>query len=143
MPNPTPDSRDKEAARRIKYKINCKLVNHPVIDEAEQDFITALSSARREGEAAAAALREVLQILADPKRGCVPGSVINQVLSSATAGANYLKRLEDAERKAWAFDWLANPQFRTDIQNPSRGFLTSTDKESLLEAIEAAAKEPK
>lgn len=235
MPNSTPDSRDRETARRIidhpyynpKYwecpsAENEALANR-IADylstarneiEAERPIYFSLEqmkehnerirdNARREGEAEAAVLREELANIAELSTARTSSGargkdvrIANAALSSTTAGAEFLKRLqaleseheailsllpddatckhpetgeslldnlrdalkrlEDAERKSRAF---------TRIEELATGDISSivsiykslsidgmvavehaggvTRSKTLLEAIEAAAKEPK
>lgn len=205
MPNPTPEERDRETARRIAHQ-NAKDYDHSLdtisVNLLAEDIEAALSTARRDGEAEAHAslltsAKELLVLLRD-KWACLDADAMTLYLASILAGIaeewnknppengfthasdfpcigrmqieirkidgksaaeslrDTAKRLEAADLKARAFDWLeANVSDLEAMRHAPGGTVfelafyvgkkeMSIQRASLLEAIEAAAKdEPK
>lgn len=105
--SPTPEERDRETARRIQKSwldregLFPQGVRHRM---KEAEIEEALSTARREGEAEAAVLREALEHIAESDNNCAATlardydkcvKLARNALSSTTAGASLLKRLDD------------------------------------------------
>ena len=108
----TPDPRDRERAEKIADK-HCPEPLYPVLVDDIED---AQASARREGDAEAAVLREALQNLLSRfgKEACTCPACLHVVildaqraLSSTTAGADLLKCLSDAEQYKKQIDNLS------------------------------------